>query len=82
LIFEQVPISQGNIWDEYTPMVYEELVAGFWSTTSKAKKNNEGLDGQEYFIKTISDSNHMWTARNECEALELAGNMPGVIKCH
>ena len=52
------------------------------STTTKAKLKGSGPDGEEFFIKTISNEEIMWTADNEAKALELAGNMPGIVKCY
>ena len=67
--YEKVPITNGDIWEEYVKG--ETLSDG----NCKARKKSEGPDGQEYFIKNC-------TGDNECKAMELAGNVPGVVKCY
>ena len=82
--FDKVPISHGDIWEEYEPCKTEgeDLGSGMCSVVTKARKKSEGADGEEYFIKTIANGDLMWTADNEAKSLELAGNMPGVVKCY
>ena len=83
-VYEKVPVSTGDIWQEYDPITTEGeiLGQGMCSTVTKARKKSEGPTGQEYFIKTIAADGMMWSADNERTGLELAGNLPGVVKCY
>ena len=78
-----MPISDGNIWDEYDKVVEgkEELGSGMCSTVTKARVKGAGEDSEIFFVKRINEE-IMWTADNELPGLELAGNYPGVVKCH
>ena len=83
-VYDKVPVSHGDIWEEYEAIVKEgeELGSGMCSTVTKARKKSEGPDGEEYFIKTINNEEIMWTADNEAAGLELAGNIPGCVRCY
>jgi hypothetical protein len=83
---EKVPISTGNIWDEYDPITEgkEELGSGMCSKVTKARKKGVVAGSPEdeiYFIKQIHKE-MAWTADNEKPGLELAGNYKGVVKCY
>ena len=81
--YEKVEIFKHNFWDDYDPVVKEgeDLGAGMCSSVTKARLKSDGPDGKEIFLKRIHNKDLMWTAENEMAGLELAGNIPGVVKC-
>jgi len=51
------------------------------SKVTKARLKGAAADSEVFFIKQIHKE-MIWTADNEKPGLELAGNYPGVVKCH